>query len=176
MGLACPGLQTKIMTNGILLEDRIEPLAALDDLLASVALNAADAETYRRLHRTDHFEKVLRGLRRLKEARRDKATRLDIKFLLTRSTRRQIPDFARLAVDLGVDQVGYRPLRFYAATDIDPHEKIEAGSPAQAESDRLLEEARQILEAAGITFGFIGWETKADQYAEARHDDADVSD
>ena len=163
LGLLRPGLQTKVMTNGILLLDRLDVLTALDSLYASVSLNAANAEHYRQLHRTDNFDRVVDGVRELLDAREGKPTRLSLNYLLTRTTLDTVPAFVELAISLGVHEISFGQLRVYVNCSVDPAEKVEPGTEEGDRFLRLLETARARLDERGIRNSWSGWNTKCDE-------------
>jgi MoaA/NifB/PqqE/SkfB family radical SAM enzyme len=103
-------------TNGTLLNPRkFRELidTGLDEL--RVSLDAADAETFRRVRGKDFFGRIVRGVRGFTDfQRRIGAGRPKVSLWLTglRETVRQLPDFVRLAHEIGVREVHLQRLVF----------------------------------------------------------------
>lgn len=144
------GKVVRFCTNGILLKDRLDLLDGFSNLTLSVSLNTPCPETYARLHGTDSFDKVLEGIGAVRQARPGLTTQIHLKMIVMRSTHRQIHDFARLAADLGADQVGFRHLRWYKRLRIDVGEKLMPGDPARDEAFAAVGEATEFLKSAGV--------------------------
>ncbi|HWP67026.1 MAG TPA: radical SAM protein, partial [Candidatus Limnocylindria bacterium] len=114
------GKALEITTNGQILTDRnIQKLVGRPiDLY--VSLDAATPETYARL-RNDTFEKILRNLRRLVEAKggRGRLPRVHLVFMPMRCNLGELDAFVRLCAELNVDRMVLRPLNYSDSVTLD---------------------------------------------------------
>lgn len=98
------GITPSLITNGALLEARAEDLAQVSLMHISVSLNESNAEAHAKTHVVQPaiFDTVLRGIRKMVGLGH---CPVGISKVVTKQNHRDIPDFLRLATDLGVDFV-----------------------------------------------------------------------
>lgn len=146
-------------TNGVLL-DRLASYN-LRNLSLKVSLNVADRETYEWLHGYDFFDRVVEGIRSIR--RKNEECFLTLKFMIMRSTYRQIIRFAELAKALGVDVCTFGILLFKRRANIDVGEKLVKGEKEWHEANLLLREAEEVLSSSNTAFEFSGWDYRPDE-------------
>lgn len=156
------GKEVRINTNGILVREQLDLLRGFSKLVLSVSLNTSCSKTYQYLHGTDSFQKVVEGVRQVKEARQGLKTEIQLKMIIMRSTYRQIRDFTRLAADLGVDSLVFRELRWYERLKIDVAEKLMPGDPARGEALSAIDEASEYLAPLGVKVRPFAFDARAD--------------
>jgi len=156
------GKEVKFMTNGILVKECLDFLRGFSTLRLSVTLNAATADMYRNLHRTDHFHDVVEGIKLLKRAREGLATHIEVKMVIMRSTYQKIREFVALGADLGVTTVQFFDLRWYERLNMDRSEKLMPGDPAREEVYQAIQEARGFLKPHGIRIGQFVFDGRPD--------------
>jgi len=103
------GIEINITTNGILMNGRwTEKFLSYDRLSINVSLNAATARTYKLLSGTDQFDKIIENIKRIKESgeKRGKVSpEIVLSFVTIKENIAELPDFVRLAADLGIKRV-----------------------------------------------------------------------
>jgi MoaA/NifB/PqqE/SkfB family radical SAM enzyme len=105
-----------VTTNAVLLEGEVASLlmATCDEV--TVSLNTGDAESYARMMRTParNFDRVLKNVRALVEAKRGVGRRpsINLQFLIWRENYRDIPKMYELARDLDVDTILFSGLAY----------------------------------------------------------------
>jgi MoaA/NifB/PqqE/SkfB family radical SAM enzyme len=108
------GIHLRINSNGTLLtEERIDRLLNSPLTQISISLDAACAETYRKMRGAD-FHRVTSNIRELIRRRNLGSSRrltVTINMTLVRDNIEELPAFVDLAADLGVDAVLFWPLR-----------------------------------------------------------------
>lgn len=152
-------LKLQVITNGIAAEKLID-FGTQSDLYVRVSINVASRESYQYLHEKDFFDRVVENMRALKKGR-PKAV-LSPKFIVMKSTAKEILDFAKLCIDVGADECCYTTLWLKDQSKIDPSEKILAEDPEWHIADEALAEAKQLLSNHGVKFLFSGWEKRPD--------------
>ncbi len=148
-------------TNGTLLtakKGRELVDTGLDEL--RVSLDAADAKTFLEVRGKDFFNRILKNVRAFTEMQaREQLTRPKVSLWLTgmKETISQLPDFVRVANDIGVREVYLQRLVFF------DEGAIGKARPDQALFEHLSREEAAHLEAAeaqartlGITFNASG--------------------
>lgn len=103
------GCETGILTNGLLLNQRIarELIRAGLDWLC-VSMDGATADLYERIREGSDFDTVCDNLGRIAELRMGSAPKTMINFVLMHLNFHQVEDIVRLAAHLGVDQVNFK--------------------------------------------------------------------
>lgn len=107
------GLDLSLATNGI----RISPEPAdLDALLGGlvwlrVNISASNPDSFQRIHKSGHFERVLGNVRALLARKREKgfATTIGLQMVLTADNGDDMVPLARIGADLGVDYLVIKP-------------------------------------------------------------------
>lgn len=112
------GLDLWLLTSGLSLAKHARTITELFDAV-TVSLDGADAATYLGTRGLDAFDKVCEGIR----AVADLGAQASVRVTLQRANYRQLPDFVRLARQLGARQVS-----FLAVDVANPHAFGRAGS------------------------------------------------
>ena len=130
----------------------------LDEL--RVSLDAADARTFMLVRGKDYFNRIVRNVRAFTEMqRRERLTLPRVSLWLTglKETIAQLPDFVRIAHDVGVKEVYLQRLVYF------DNDAIGMARPDQALFERLTRDEQQHLDAAtelarslGIAFNASG--------------------
>jgi len=130
----------------------------LDEL--RVSLDAADAQTFVLVRGKDYFNRIVRNVRAFTEMqRREELTLPRVSLWLTglKETIAQLPDFVRIAHDVGVKEVYLQRLVYF------DNDAIGMARPDQALFERLTEDEQHHLDAAtdlarslGISFNASG--------------------
>jgi MoaA/NifB/PqqE/SkfB family radical SAM enzyme len=148
-------------TNGTVLNERNGRAlidAGLDEL--RVSLDAANAKSYLAVRGKDYFRRILRNVRAFRELQeREAKDRPRVSAWLTglKETIAELPEFVKVAADIGVKEVYLQRLVFF---DRSP---IGLARPDQAlyeqlnrEESQKLEEAAALAKSLGITFSASG--------------------
>ncbi len=154
-------------TNGTLLNERSGRAlaeAGLDEL--RVSLDAATRETFKAVRGKDYFERILANVRRFRTMQeREGATKPRVSLWLTglKETVAELPDFVRIAADLGVEEVYLQRLVFF------DKDSIGLARPDQALFEQMTREESGSLRAAadlarelGISFSASGAASEPD--------------
>ena len=154
-------------TNGTLLNERSGRAlaeAGLDEL--RVPLDAATRETFKAVRGKDYFERILANVRRFRTMQeREGATKPRVSLWLTglKETVAELPDFVRIAADLGVEEVYLQRLVFF------DKDSIGLARPDQALFEQMTREELGSLRAAadlarelGISFSASGAASEPD--------------
>lgn len=130
----------------------------LDEL--RVSLDAADAKSFAVVRGKDYFNRIVRNVRAFTEMQaREGVARPRVSLWLTglKETVRQLPDFIRIARDIGVKEVYLQRLVFF------DQGAIGLARPDQALFERMTREDAEVLETAetlaralGISFNASG--------------------
>ncbi|HEX4652586.1 MAG TPA: radical SAM protein [Granulicella sp.] len=161
--LKARGIYTLFNTNGTLLTEangRALIDAGLDEL--RVSLDAAESEVYQMVRGKDFFAKIVENVKRFTHLQRElSAPRPRVSLWLTglRETVDQLPNFVRLAHEVGVPEVYLQRLVFF-------EEPANEASLARAESalfehttareEALIHEAEAVAVALGVIFSASG--------------------
>ncbi|MDI6840029.1 MAG: radical SAM protein [bacterium] len=101
-----------IITNGILIGDKIKDIidSSLDSI--SISINANDSYKYKKVTGSHFFDIVLENVRKLVEMRNKKNTKLSIRisYVCTKSNYKHIPEMIKLAEQLRVDYLDFQNL------------------------------------------------------------------
>ena len=148
-------------SNGILLdENRQNELidAGLDEL--RISLDAADRQNYKAMRNSDRFEQIISNLRSLvKRMRRLQETRpaLSLWYLGTRKNIDALPNFIRLAADIGVNQIYLQRLVYF--TDDDGYGLATSKKTLVASDGRArqrVEQGQDLAKQLGVQFNASG--------------------
>jgi len=156
----CPDADLLLITNGITLNaDAIEVLVR-HRVNALISINAATAETYRRVAQVDQFDAVCRNVRALTVAAAEAEAPLRVTLSMVGMKRNiaELPALVRLAAELGVHGVLMNYCRFYPESlrfksYDDPANRLaeeESLFMCRTESDRFLVEARHAAAESGV--------------------------
>jgi MoaA/NifB/PqqE/SkfB family radical SAM enzyme len=148
-------------TNGTVLNEKSGRAlidAGLDEL--RVSLDAANAKSYLAVRGKDYFKRILRNVRAFRELqKREGKDRPQVSAWLTglKETIAELPEFVRVAAEIGVREVYLQRLVFF------DQDAIGLARPDQALYEQMNREEAQQLEAAaalaksrGVTFSASG--------------------
>ena len=156
------GVYVLFNTNGTVLNEKngramIE--AGLDEL--RVSLDAANAASYRAIRGKDYFGRILRNVRTFRALQeREGHDRPRVSAWLTglKETLPELPDFVRVAAEIGVKEVYLQRLVFFEGDDA-----IGMARPDQALYEQVtreeavyLDEAAALAKSLGMTFSASG--------------------
>lgn len=123
---ACPKAEISITTNGTLLSDHI-----IDQILNSsttdicISLDAGTKQKYEKIRLGANFEQVIANIKKLVETRNQRGAnlpRISTNFVLLRANIHELPDYVRIAINIGVDYIGtVNPFGFF---DSDKNEAL----------------------------------------------------
>jgi MoaA/NifB/PqqE/SkfB family radical SAM enzyme len=158
--LKARGVYVLFNTNGTLLRPKkgrelIE--AGLDEL--RISLDAAEAKAFMLVRGRDWFERIVRNVRdfvTLKQQLRAENPRLSLWLTGLRETLAQLPDFIRLAADLGVPEVHLQRLVHFPEGQGLARPESSLFERLQAEEAKFLEDARLVASARGVRFDASG--------------------
>jgi molybdenum cofactor biosynthesis enzyme MoaA len=142
-----------------LISKSINFLSSVDELRLLVSMNAGTRETYKTVHRKDHFDKVIEGIRLLQESRAGKYLYIRLKMVIMHQNRHDIPAYVGIAKDLQVDEVRFANALLYEKADMRLEDQLQAGSVEWRETEADLEWATGELAEAEIlcTYAGPGW-------------------
>lgn len=148
------GCRTGFTTNGMLLSapNRQHLLDHQVELL-SISLAGACPDTHERLRRNTRFEIIARhisALQVLKHSQGTKFPTLEMHFLMTRANMAELPDFVRLAAELGADEAVATNLTNTPTLEQE-NQRVFAAQPAAADLE-IVSQARQAAQQAGLRF------------------------
>lgn len=140
-----PYLSLLIVTNGLLLNPKQwEAIHAAHEMILnlSVSVDAASAETYEDVRRPGRWSQLLTNLEFLGEQRRvGNLKSLILNFVVQKKNFREMPNFVRLGIDLGVDLVRFQKYWNFGAQTMDAF----TDANVSASSHPLNAEFRDIL-------------------------------
>ncbi len=155
------GVYVLFNTNGTVLNDRNGRAlidAGLDEL--RVSLDASNRRSYIAVRGKDYFDKILKNVRRFREMQEREGHELPrVSAWLTglRETLPELPEFVRVAHDIGVREVYLQRVVFFEK------DAIGLARPDQALFDRMeaedahyLRDAEQLAQNFGMTFSASG--------------------
>jgi AdoMet-dependent heme synthase len=150
------GMRAAITTNGTILSAEIYRAlfsAGLDSLTFS--LDGATKESHERFRHGCSFDRLLRAIRLCQGLRRDEGhrVRLSTNTVLTNKTVREIPQIAALVRSLGIEDFHFQPVWRQHYTTAHLGHRIGGDFDEvygfTGENDALLEEAMELIAAAG---------------------------
>jgi MoaA/NifB/PqqE/SkfB family radical SAM enzyme len=169
------GVYVLFNTNGTVLTEKSGRAligAGLDEL--RVSLDAANAASYRAIRGKNYFDRILRNVRNFRELQvREGHEKPRVSAWLTglKETLAELPEFVRVAADIGVTEVYLQRLVFFSEN------AVGHARPDQALYDRMsreeahhLEAAERVAKALGVTFSASGAATEPGMSLK-RHDD-----
>jgi MoaA/NifB/PqqE/SkfB family radical SAM enzyme len=145
------GVTLRVISNGILLDEdtaRFLVETGLDELW--ISLDAVRPDTYRHIRGVDQFDRIVANIRRLNAIKAERGSAvpdLNMNFVARRSNIEQLPDFVRLAKDLGATAVHACYMMVYS-------QALRADSLFYDKplANRYILEARQTAEELGLRF------------------------
>ena len=154
------GVHVLFNTNGTLLNPRKFPelvATGLDEL--RVSLDAADAATYKLVRGKDFFHRIVRDVRLLTRYQAETGARTPVVSLwLTglKETVQQLPEFVRLAADMGVREVHLQRLVFDEAGFGMARADSSLFERTQAEEQAVIEAAEALGRELGVSIDASG--------------------
>lgn len=155
------GVYVLFNTNGTVLNERNGRAliaAGLDEL--RVSLDASNAESFREIRGKDYFARILRnvrGFRELQEREGHAKPRVSAWLTGLKETINELPDFVRIAAEIGVKEVYLQRLVFF------DQDAIGKARPDQAlfesmsrDESAYLKEAEDLAHSLGMTFSASG--------------------
>ena len=153
----CPDASIYFATNGTLLsKDMIENILDSSLTFIDISLDAGTKETYEKIRNGADFNKVLDNIRmlvKMRNMRKKKRPSIITSFVLMKSNINELPDFAKLCVELGVDQIlTVNPLGLFEADNNEtlyylPGGRIDAN---KEKYERIIDDASSIALKAKI--------------------------
>jgi MoaA/NifB/PqqE/SkfB family radical SAM enzyme len=151
-------------TNGTLLNDangRALIEAELDEL--RVSLDAAESEVYQMVRGKDFFAKIVENVRNFTRLQKElNAPKPRVSLWLTglRETVDQLPNFVRLAHDVGVTEVYLQRLVFFESGEANENSLARAESAlfehTTETEEALIREAEEVAKELGVMFSASG--------------------
>lgn len=168
------------VSNGLLLNDaRIDKILGSKLARIDFSLDAATPETYRKIRHHD-FDDVIAKIKRLVEERDRRGLqtpRAYINMTLMRENVHELPDFVRLAKEIGADHVHAFHMNqgvSYRVGWFDYEEQHCENDPEA--HDRAVEEAFRVAEELGVAFEMTGKRRLAPEPPDADRSDAGGGD
>jgi MoaA/NifB/PqqE/SkfB family radical SAM enzyme len=162
--LKARGIYVLFNTNGTLLNEangRALIDAGLDEL--RVSLDAAESEVYQMVRGKDFFAKIVENVRNFTRLQRElNAPKPRVSLWLTglRETVDQLPNFVRLAHDVGVTEVYLQRLVFFDSGEANENSLARAESAlfehTTATEEALIREAEAVAAELGVMFSASG--------------------
>jgi radical SAM protein with 4Fe4S-binding SPASM domain len=148
-------------SNGILLDDHRQHAliqAGLDEL--RISLDAASAQGYQKIRNSDKFEQIVENLKSfvlLQKHQRVTHPKLSLWFLGTQDNIAELPDFVKLAAEIGVEEVYLQRLVYFQD---DKGYGLAKGSMTLQDStngsSELVEQSQDVAAKLGVQFNASG--------------------
>ena len=152
---------TLFNSNGILLDHKRQHElidSGLDEL--RISLDAASAAGYKKLRSSNEFDRIvrnLRSLRKLQDAQSLTRPQLSLWFLGTKENIAELPQFIKLAVDIGIYEVYLQRLVYYM--DDEGYGVAREDKSLQDTDDKsreLIQRSQALAEDLGLRFNASG--------------------
>ena len=152
---------TLFNSNGILLDhERQHELidSGLDEV--RISLDAASAAGYKKIRNSNEFERIvrnLRSLRKLQNARSLTGPKLSLWFLGTKENISELPEFVKLAVDIGICEVYLQRLVYYQDDEgYGVAREVKSLQDTDDKSRELIQKSQALAEDLGLRFNASG--------------------
>ena len=152
---------TLFNSNGILLDhERQQELidSGLDEL--RISLDAASAAGYKKIRNSNEFDRIvgnLRSFRKLQEARSLTGPKLSLWFLGTKDNISELPEFVKLAADIGIGEVYLQRLVYYQDGEgYGVAKKDMSLLDTDDKSPELIQKSQGLAEDLGLRFNASG--------------------
>jgi uncharacterized Fe-S cluster-containing radical SAM superfamily protein len=149
-----PDCRLKLLTNGMLLDERWERRAARGRVAVKVSLDGATKSTFERVRGKLDFDRITGNLRRLHEAARDNPRweGIAVNFVIMEPNKHEIVPLVELGPQLGITNIHFNLLENPFA-----HPDLEAIDPARDRDTAAailieLRKAAKLAAELGITF------------------------
>jgi len=146
----------KFDTNATLLNDeKINRMLDTNIDVISVSFDGAKKKSYEDIRVGANFENVTKNFRRLVEIRneRNSKTKIHMFFVLQQSNLTDLPDFVRLAKDVGVDYLGGN---FVIPLGFNMNEKSNLIGVAPEAVKKIVRETKEISKGTDMVYGIDG--------------------
>ena len=152
--LSDAGVEVWFTTNATLIEEeKAEAFAQAGADRVSISIDGATRRTYETIRRGARFDKLLRGLEALSEARRRHGRpRLTVNFVAMKSNLEELPALVDLCAGFGVEEINVEPLFYWGAESPDLDRQYRAEALDDSEYRFFLERSQRLAETAGIHF------------------------
>jgi len=149
------GCRVGFTTNGTrLTRGAGERLLALGLDVLAVSIAGASASTHEAIRVGSDFAKLLENLRgflAMRAGKKSTTPRLELLFLMTRANLAELPDVARLAADLGADELVATNLDYAITSSLDELKAYSLSAQARAARD-VVDQAKRVARQAGLAF------------------------
>ncbi len=139
----------KFDTNAMFLnEENIKKILATKIDIVSISIDGADKKSYEKIRVGGDFELVKKNVKNFVKERnkRNSETQIHMFFVLQQGNIKNLPDFIRLAEELGVDYIAGS---FVVSLGANKNKKTEI-SRYKKDLDKLLEETRELVKKSKI--------------------------
>ncbi len=152
--LSSAGVETWFTTNATLIEEeKAEAFARAGADRISISIDGATRQTYERIRRGARFDRLLRGLRALSDARRRHGKpRLTVNFVAMRSNLDELPALVDLCAAFGIEEMNVEPLFYWGGESPDLDRQYRAEALDDSRYRVVMERSQLLAEAAGIHF------------------------
>ena len=149
------GCRTGFTTNGAMLHARtVQMLLDTGVDILSVSFAGAKADTHTSLRRNSNFEQLCQKLETLSSQKQRggyPGPWLELHFLMTQANLQELPDFVKLAKELGADEVVATNLAYTPTLELDRMRVFDSVSNHDVPIE-ILVQTEQIAKQAGIPF------------------------
>jgi len=148
-----PHLEITLSTNGLALNDQLAAdfAGTLDTL--NISLNAAKAETYHKVMNRNHFDRIVRNMKAVVNAKRKIGAEKPytvFSYVICKENVHETPRFIEICHELGVDLASFK---YFISPLVKGRSKISEESSCyrmKEESDACLREAYRLGEELGV--------------------------
>jgi MoaA/NifB/PqqE/SkfB family radical SAM enzyme len=147
--------RVSLTTNGVLLSRNISERLIRDGVdIVAVSFAGASKDIHERIRCGSHFEQVIKNVRTmsdLKTKMRSKTPKLELSFLMTKTSMEELPEAVGLANDAGVNELVATNLDY---TPTQNQDDLKAFSCSRADGNfrKLVEMAKKRAEKTGLPF------------------------
>ncbi len=152
---------TLFKSNGILLDHKRQHElidSGLDEL--RISLDAASAAGYKKIRNSNEFDRIVRNLRsfrKLQDAQSLTRPQLSLWFLGTKDNIGELPQFVKLAVDIGISEVYLQRLVYYQDDEgYGLAREDKSLQDTDVKSRELIQKSQALAEDLGLRFNASG--------------------
>ncbi len=152
--LSSAGVEVWFTTNATLIEqEKAEAFAEAGADRVSISIDGATAETYETIRRGAKFDRLLRGLEALSNARRRHGKpRLTVNFVAMKSNLDELPALVELCAGFGIEEINVEPLFYWGGESPDLDRQYRAEALDDSKYRAVMERSQLLAEAADIHF------------------------
>lgn len=157
-----PWIKKIIYTNGIALDEKkSEELTNYSLDLIVISINAASKDTYNRIMRVDAFDQTKENVKKFIQIKNKKqpTAKVQLSFVSSKLNINDLPDFVRMAKELGADEINVQYCRIYSKRfNLDKNELDTSFDKSQSLyfhqelSDRIMKESIKLAKQLNIIF------------------------